>query len=60
MTNRTQGPIPTAEPRQRTVSGRSLVNALAGTEQPYPVYRFGGGRRSRVERPGHSPFPDPE
>jgi hypothetical protein len=58
MTSRTQGPIPTAEPRQRTVSHRSLVNALAGAEQPYPVYNFSG--RPKFERPNYAPFPDPE
>lgn len=48
------GSIPTRKPVTRKVSGRGLAFALAGLEQPYPVYRFGG--RVKIERPNHNPF----
>lgn len=44
-------------PRIQKVSIRSASHALAGTEQPYPVYQF--SRRVFLERPGHNPFDDP-
>lgn len=47
--------IPKAAPRKRRIDARSLSYALAGPEQPYPVYQF-SGRRVKIERPGHNPF----
>lgn len=47
--------IPTARPQKRVVDDRSLSYALAGPEQPYPVYQFSYGR-VKIERPGHNPF----
>jgi hypothetical protein len=54
MAGRTQGPIPSAPPKTRNISGRSLVMAIDGVEKPYPVYRF--SRRPVYERPRHNPF----
>ena len=42
------------KPRTRKVSMKSASHALAGQEQPYPVYQF--SRRTFIERPGHNPF----
>lgn len=56
MSGRTQGPIPTKQPTQRTISGRSVVTALDGPERPYPVYRFSG--RAFFEKPRANPFKD--
>ena len=42
------------KPLTRRISGRSIVIALDGPEQPYPVYRF--SRRDFVEKPKHNPF----
>jgi hypothetical protein len=42
------------KPRTRKVSVRSAAHALAGPEQPYPVYQF--SNRIFVERPSHNPF----
>lgn len=41
-------------PRSRIMSQRSLVIAISGAEQPYPVYNFSG--RRFLERPQHNPF----
>jgi len=51
---RNQGPIPTAPPVTKNVTGRSLVLSIDGPERPYDVYRFSGG--PRYERPNHNPF----
>lgn len=40
---------------KRKVNVKSLVLALDGQEQPYPVYQFSRGKR-RLERPKHNPF----
>lgn len=48
------GSIPNKKPTKRKVSLRGLVFALAGTEQPYNVYRFSG--KDKIERPKHNPF----
>ena len=42
------------KPRTRKVSVKSASHAIAGAEQPYPVYQF--SRRTFVERPNHNPF----
>ena len=42
------------KPLTRKVSVRSAVHAIAGVEQPYPVYQFSA--RTFVERPKHNPF----
>lgn len=47
--------IPKARPSTRIIDDRSLVFALSGAEQPYPVYRF-SGNRDKWEFPGHNPF----
>jgi hypothetical protein len=47
--------IPTAKPSKRIIDIRSLTYALAGPEQPYPVYQFSRGR-ARIEYPKHNPF----
>jgi len=47
-------PVPQRKPRVKRLSGRSVAQAVAGTEQPYPVYQF--SRRVFVERPKHNPF----
>jgi hypothetical protein len=44
-----------AKRQKRKMNVRSLVLALDGPEQPYPVYRFSKGKR-RLERPKHNPF----
>jgi hypothetical protein len=54
MAGRTQGPIPSKKPQQRKMSGRSLVQALDGSEKSYPVYHFSTG--PKYERPRHNPF----
>jgi len=38
----------------RQLSGKSLAQALAGKEKPYPVYKF--SRKTFKEKPGHNPF----
>jgi hypothetical protein len=40
---------------KRKTNMRSLVLAVAGPEQPYPVYQFSKDRR-KIERPRHNPF----
>ena len=47
--------IPTARPRIRKIDLRSLSYGMSGSEQPYPVYQFAGGR-ARLEYPRHNPF----
>lgn len=47
--------IPNQRPTHRKVSVRALSYALAGPEQPYPVYQFSQGR-TKVELPRHNPF----
>lgn len=47
--------IPKAKPTRRVVDVRSLSYALAGAEQPYPVYQWSAGR-VRLEYPRHNPF----
>jgi hypothetical protein len=46
--------VSTRKPVTRQTNMRSLVNAVDGKEQPYPVYRF--GRRRFYEKPKHNPF----
>ena len=50
--------IPNKKPTTKKTTWKGLVNAVAGKEQPYDVYRFSRGRR-KLERPGHNPFPSP-
>lgn len=52
------GAIPTRKPRVRNLNIRSLANAVAGQEQPYPHYRFSG--RVFLERPRSNPFSELE
>jgi len=54
MSGRTQGPIPTATPKQRNMSAKSLVLSLDGPERPYPVYRL--PLTDKYEKPRHNPF----
>lgn len=42
------------KPQVRNISGRSIVHAIAGPEQPYPVYQF--SNRVFPERPNLNPF----
>jgi hypothetical protein len=46
--------IPRRKPVTRTLSGRSIAQALDGNERPYPVYHFSA--RQFFERPRHNPF----
>jgi hypothetical protein len=46
--------IPSAKPTVRKISARALSYALAGAEQPYPVYQFSDV--NKYERPGRNPF----
>ena len=50
----TAGPVPTKRPVTKRTNIRSMAFAVAGKEQPYPVYRF--SRRPRFERPNSNPF----
>jgi hypothetical protein len=45
------------KPIIQKVSVRAASHALAGPEQPFPVYTF--SRRIFIERPGHNPFSVP-
>jgi len=49
-------PSPSAgrKPRTRKVSVKSVSMAIAGPEQPYPVYQF--SNQAFTERKGHNPF----
>jgi hypothetical protein len=47
--------IPTARPSIRKIDIRSLSYGLSGSEEPYPVYQFAGGR-AKWEYPRHNPF----
>jgi len=49
--------IPNKKPTFKKTSFKGLVQAVAGKEQPYDVYRFSG--RRKYERPKHNPFPSP-
>lgn len=51
---RSQGPIPTKQPKRRSINVRSMVQALDGAEKPYDVYRFSAG--PKYEKPRHNPF----
>lgn len=44
------------KPVRRVISAKSLVHAISGPEQDYPVYPF--SRRQFFERPKHNPFKD--
>lgn len=46
--------IPSRKPRTRSISAKAVVQALAGKEPDYPVYRFSG--RQKYEKPKHNPF----
>jgi hypothetical protein len=42
------------KPQVRNISGRGAVHAIAGPEQPYPVYQF--SNRAFPEKPNLNPF----
>ena len=42
------------KPQTRSISVRSAVHHISGTEQPYPTYNFSG--RVFLEKPKHNPF----
>jgi len=47
--------IPNKKPTFKQTQFAGLVQAVAGKEPKYDVYRFGGGVR-KYERPKHNPF----
>jgi hypothetical protein len=47
--------IPSAKPKTRHTTIKTLSIALGGPETSYDVYRFSGGKRF-YERPNHNPF----
>ena len=54
MTAKNGFPVPQRKPVSRVLSGKSVSFALAGKEQPYPVYQF--SRRTFFGRPNANPF----
>lgn len=47
--------IPNKKPTFKHIQWKGLVNAVAGKEPSYDVYRFSRGKR-KYEKPKHNPF----